>query len=169
MGYVELQCRLDNYVGKDISSVCASSLGRDLNQNQCAHFVSHMLGYDISKAASCKFLTFADSKNDVVSSATIRVDVVFNEVGSKDRQSLSDASCHAPGLVFVTQARNVRSDGNMGNMPAKHIGIIVWPWVYHYSNTRNQVVRENIDIFKRTFTHVYGGENAVVFFRTDFL
>lgn len=165
----ELQAKLDSFVNKRIDAVCQSSLGNDFNQNQCAHFVSHMLGYDISRNASCKFLTFDDSRDDAVEGATIRVDTIFNEIHSSLRHPLSNTACHTPGLVFVTQSRNIRQDGRMGSTPAKHIGILLWPWVYHYSNTRNQVAKEHVDHFKNTFSRVYGGSGPVVFYRTEFL
>lgn len=164
-----LQNRLDSFVGKRIDQVCQSSLGRDFSQNQCAHFVSHMLGYDLSQNASCKYLTFADSRDDNIDGATIRVDTVFNETRSRDRHLLSDMACHTPGLIFVTQSRNITADGRMGNMPAKHIGILFWPWVYHYSNTHNRVSKEHVKHFRTTFSRVYGGSGAVVFYRTEFL
>lgn len=161
--------RIDSTVGSRIDKICHSSLGSDFNQNQCAHYVSHLMGYDLSKNASCKYLSYADSQDDAVEGATIRVDVIFNKINVRSREKITRDSCYAPGLIFVTQARNIKPDESMGNMPAKHIGVLIWPWVYHYSNTANKVKKEHISQFMNTFEQVYGGNGAVVFYRGAFL
>lgn len=71
--------------------------------------------------------------------------------------------------MFVTQARNIQPDGQMGNMPAKHIGVMIWPWVYHYSNTENQVKKDHIDHFMTVFQRAYAGSGEVAFYRGEFI
>lgn len=44
--------RIDSTVGSRIDKICHSSLGSDFNQNQCAHYVSHLMGYDLSNVGS---------------------------------------------------------------------------------------------------------------------
>lgn len=161
--------KLDSTVNLRIDQICQSSLGNDFNQNQCAHYVSHVMGYDISKNASCKYLTYADSQNDAVEGATIRVDAIFNKLSARKRSEVSRNSCYSPGLIFVTQKRNIKPDSSMGNMPAKHIGVLIWPWVYHYSNTSNKVRKENIAHFVNTFERAYGGNGPVGFYYGEFL
>lgn len=165
----DLTQKLDRTVNSRIDNICQSALGKDFNQNQCAHYVSHVMGYDLSKNASCKYLTYADSQNDAVEGATIRVDAIFNELKARTRSALSRRSCPSPGLIFVTQERNIKPDKSMGNMPAKHIGVLIWPWVYHYSNTSNKVKKENISHFMNTFERAYSGNGPVGFYYGEFL
>ncbi|WP_341936849.1 hypothetical protein [Marinimicrobium sp. C2-29] len=165
----QVKTDLETSVGQRIDEICSSTLGSNFDQNQCAHYVSHMLGYDFSQSASCKYLTFDDSRNDDVKGATIRVDVIFNKLVSAHRQKLVKNMCYRPGLVFVTQERNIQSTGDMGNTPAKHIGIMIWPWVYHYSNTQNKVKKEDATSFINTFTSAYAGNGPVVFYRGEFI
>lgn len=164
-----IKADLEVSVGKRIDKICASTLGSSFNQNQCAHYVSHMMGYEFSQSASCKYLTFDDSQNDEVEGATVRVDVIFNKLVPAHRQELVNNTCYRPGLIFVTQKKNIKSGGAMGSMPAKHIGVLIWPWVYHYSNTQNKVKKEDITSFINTFKSAYSGNGPVVFYRGEFV
>lgn len=106
-----------------------------------------MLGYDLSKAAFCKYRTLADKKADTVTGATMRVDVIFNQISKRNRHATSKYQCYPAGLIFVTQKINLNMNGDMGSMPRKHIGILAGFSVYHYGNTDNKVKKHDLNYF----------------------
>jgi len=84
---------------------------------------------------------------------------------------ISDNACYGPGLVFVTQKRNMGKNGNMGSMKAKHIGVLMGQWVYHYGNSADKVKKERLSAFIRGFTRnsYYNAHPPVVFFHGKFI
>ena len=52
---------LSSFKGKNIGKICSFSIGKDDTRNHCAHFVSHVLGYDF--AETCKNFTHTDKQN----------------------------------------------------------------------------------------------------------
>jgi len=169
MEIAKLRKELDNIVGKRIDHFCKSSLADDHAKNQCAHFVSHMLDYDLSKPASCKYRTLADKKAEDVTGATMRVDVIFNHISKLKRHQISDYQCYPAGLIFATQQKNIKANGEMGTMPRKHIGILVDFSVYHYGNLDDKVKKHDLNYFMQLYSKKYGGAGPVVFYRGDFI
>lgn len=155
---------LNNSVGQSISEICSFSIANDSNQNHCAHYVSHMMGYEL-EGATCKNFTWNDKQKDE-KGATLRVDDVFAaspETGSHAKKP----PCLTTYLIFVTLASNVQKVGNrlqMGNQPKKHIGIVVDGVVWHYSNTNNKVVSESVTSFKSKFSSAYTTAGTTVEF-----
>ena len=141
------------YEGKHIKDICSAGFTGD-ETNHCAHFVSHALGY--SFGLTCHALT---GKGKATSKANVRVQEIFAKcpkVGQWD-----DVATPSQGLVFVTDASNVNLAAKMmKNVPKKHIGIYVGGDVWHYSNTRDKVVKQSITQFSKH----YPGSNIALFF-----
>ncbi len=157
------------YLGKHISDICPFSIGKDNNQNHCAHFVSHMMGYEFDE--TCKNFTFADKQREE-SGATLRVERLFNRAPRKglwaDRPAIA-TSC----LIFVTLDSNVRAVGEqlaMGNQPRKHVGIYVGGQVWNYSNTQRKVVADGEAGFISKFQGAYRTPGQTVeFYYAEFI
>lgn len=104
--------------------------------------------------ATCKNQTPAD-KLLPGKSVAIRVDDIFNivpEYGRWTDKTLYLTSC----LIFATNSGNMNPGGHrlkMKNAPSKHIGIFIDGVVWHYSNTRDGVVKESVTIFINKFKH----------------
>ena len=74
--------------------------------------------------------------------ANLRVQEIFPKCPSVGVWSLRPQSL-STCLVFITKASNVNLAAKvMANVPRKHIGIYVGGFIYHYSNRRDQVVKE---------------------------
>lgn len=146
---------LTEYLGKKIDQICPFSLGKDDSKNHCAHFVSHVMEYEFADT-TCKNLTDAD-KQVAGKGAVIRVDNIFNvaaEVGPWTDRPLSLRSC----LIFATISGNMRKCGHVLSMdkhPKKHIGIFLDGLVWHYSNTRDGVAKDQEKLFIIKFKHNY--------------
>ncbi|SRR5579872_1029836 len=147
---------LDGLIGKPIQDIC--SLGySDSSENHCAHFVSHAL--EIQCATLCGDMKSATRHQG----ATIRVHELFNNLNG--RGAWEDRPEKAPALlIFVTAAANVHQ-GQMRNVPQKHVGIFYQNSVYNYSNTLHRVVRDaTVDLFHDKFKRAYRGPNVSLFY-----
>ncbi len=160
---------LTEYLGKKINQLCPFSLGKDDSKNHCAHFVSHVMEYEF--AETCKNYSLAD-KQAAGKGAVIRVNSIFNvapEVGPWSERPLSLASC----LIFATISGNMRRCGHvlaMDNHRKKHIGIFLDGVVWHYSNTRDGVVKDQEKVFINKYKHAYiTAGQTVEFFYGRFL
>lgn len=146
---------LDEYLGKSISEICPNEY-TDNSKNHCAHFVSHVKGYTFG------FKCYGMTNKGPKPGASIRVHEVFSEcplVGRWDDKPESITSC----LAFVTSSKNVKVDKKeMLNVPAKHIGIFSGGMIYHYSNSKDQVVKQTPQQFKKH----YKGSTIEVFYGT---
>ncbi|WP_213998521.1 hypothetical protein [Arsukibacterium sp.] len=155
---------IDTNLNQHISHLCPFSIGSNNSQNHCAHFVSHVMGYEFP-GPTCKNFTW-DDKQKAEAGATIRVDDIFKrskETGLLEDKNAALTEC----LIFVTLASNVRmADGAlvMGNHPRKHIGILSHGKVWNYSNTGNKVVADNLEAFKTKFTNAYKTTGTTVEF-----
>ena len=160
----KIPASLGSSLGKGIGQLCPFSLGKIDTQNHCAHYVSHLLGYEFS-GPTCKNFTWAD-KQSSEKGATIRVDVIFKRcttIGLLSEKPVSITEC----LVFVTLASNVKKAGTnfiMGNNPKKHIGILSQGKVWNYSNTNNKVVADSQAHFVTKFTSAYKTTGTTVEF-----
>ena len=135
------QATLDSYVGKHIKDICPVGFHSD-SENHCAHFVSHVLGYRFG--ATCRTMHVGTG-----TPGSIRVHEVFARcVGVGNWAELPVPLFW--GLVFITNAGNVRlAQKQMDNVPKKHIGIFYGGprTIYHYSNSRRQVVTQTPEQF----------------------
>jgi len=155
---------LKQSLNKDIAGLCPFSIGKNSAQNHCAHYVSHIMDYELA-GPTCKNFTFAD-KQKPETGATIRVDDIFRkcpETGLLTSKPAALTEC----LVFVTLASNVAKVGGnlvMGNNPKKHIGILTQGKVWNYSNSTNKVVSDLLTSFTNKFSYAYKTSGTTVEF-----
>jgi hypothetical protein len=139
-------------LGKHIRDICPNGYAGD-SDNHCAHFVSHVLGYQFG--ATCRMM-----QGGTGTPACIRV----QEVMLRCLQVGNWNDLPVPlfwGLVFITRAANVDTRSRvMVNVPRKHIGIFFGGarTIYHYSNSRHQVVSQTPDQFSH---HYQAPDNAM--------
>ena len=144
---------LSKYEGKGIGGICSNGFS-GTSDNHCAHFVNHVLrldfGYTCGKATG---------KKDVA--ANLRVHETFAkcpEVGAWSSLG-SITKC----LAFITYKSSVKlKSKTMANRPKKHIGIYCDGNIWHYSNTKDKVVKQTPDEFAKH----YGGDEFAVFYGT---
>src|SRR5262249_50443263 len=92
------QQELSGYLGKSIGEICGNNYA-DANDNHCAHFVSHVMGYQFG--ATCRMMAGGQQ-----AAANIRVQEIFPQCGSVGAWA-SRPEALAPCLVFITNASNV--------------------------------------------------------------
>lgn len=155
---------LSESLDKSINSICPFSIGENSSQNHCAHYVSHMMNYQLG-GVTCKNFTW-DDKQKEGEGATLRVDDVFknsSQTGVLSEKPATITEC----LIFVTLASNISTVGGklvMGNHPRKHIGILTEGNVWNYSNTNNKVVCDSLSAFKAKFSNAYKTNGTTVEF-----
>jgi hypothetical protein len=147
------EAALNSYLGKHISAICAIGYA-DNGDNHCAHFVSHVLGYQFG--TTCRTM-----KNGTGTPGSIRVHELFARclsVGKWDELPVPLFT----GLVFITNAGNVKvANKQMNNVPRKHVGIF-WGGmrrIWHYSNSKRQVVSQTPE----EFSHHYPSPDNAMF------
>ncbi len=145
---------LDNALGSSIVGICDGRF-HSASSNHCAHFVSHIIGMDFP--FNCK-----QFKGGSGTAANVRVHEIFAEcplVGAWE-----DADTDRELLVFVTKTSNVDlPNKKMRNVPQKHVGIYSDGHIYHYSNSRNEVVKWTPDFFLQEFDRIYAGAQGLFF------
>lgn len=142
----------DLYLGNHVSSFCPNSYHDD-DKNHCAHFVSHVMGFNFG-------YTCIKQTGKGNGGANIRVQELFarcSDVGMWEDKPSTLLNC----LAFVTDKKNVDVDnGTMDNIPKKHVGIFHKGHIYHYSNSKNMVVSQTVEQFGR---HYVGKQIRVYF------
>jgi hypothetical protein len=139
-------------LGQEITGICPLGYA-DRADNHCAHFVSHVLGYQFG-------FTCGGMVSGTGTPATIRVHELFARCPSVGSWASKPATLN-PCLVFITKASNVDLDARrMTNVPKKHVGIFIDGTIWHYSNTRDQVVKQTPAEFSR---HYSAPHNAMFF------
>ena len=145
------------YLGKKMSEICARSISTKKNargepENQCAHFVSHVMGFD--GGVTCRNFSDVD-KAMAGMGAMLRVNELFNrcpEVGYWEKRSRGASAL----LIFVTVSHNMGHDCvrlNMGNNPSKHVGIFVDGKVWHHGPHKVEMDTESRFITNLTFQY----------------
>ncbi len=132
--------QLDSWLGKGISEICTNGYA-DNSLNHCAHFVSHALG--LRGGYTCRHATGGRNTG-----ASLRVHEIFGQ--SSGQVEILQCSNDLTGLIFVSRSTSFRTHGGtpvMANVPKKHIGILAAGFVWHYSNTRDQVVKQTMSSF----------------------
>jgi hypothetical protein len=143
---------LTKYEGKNIKDICGNGLTNDAD-NHCAHFVNHVLrlefGYTCSKATG-----------KGAQGANVRVHETFarcRAVGNWSDLDGTTQNC----LVFITYKSSVDlKNKRMANRPKKHIGIYCNGSIWHYSNTRDKVVKQ----MPKEFSKHYRGSEFAMFY-----
>ena len=143
---------LQMFEGKNIKDICDCSYHGDAD-NHCAHFVSHVL--KLTFGFTCKNMT-----NKGPRGVNIRVHEIFSrcpKVGKWSDRPKTLSMC----LAFVTAVSHVIvSTKHMDNVPKKHIGIYHSGTIWHYSNTRHMVVKQNPEQYAKH----YSGSDIAMFF-----
>lgn len=138
---------LEEYVGKNIEEICPLGFGKKGDSdNHCAHFVSHVLRLNESLGfgLTCAGMVHVGKKNRSAGGC-IRVNNIFNNCEDLD------GPCETGCLVYYTIPGNM-SNGLMGSMSKKHVGIYYNNFVYNYGNTKD-AVRKDTDT---ALTQLYG-------------
>jgi hypothetical protein len=137
------QQQLDSYLGKPIGAICPNGYATNADHHS-AHFLSHVLGYDFG--VTCQMMG-----GGRVAGATIRVQDLLSRCKSAGVWSLRPAA-YSPCLVFITRASNVNLVAkSMLHGPRRHVGIYMNGFIWHYSSTRQQVIKEIPSQFKRYY------------------
>jgi hypothetical protein len=143
---------LTGYLGQNISQICGIGYA-DPDDNHCAHFVCHALGYQFG-------FTCGNMKTGTGTPANIRVQEVFPRcpaVGTWASRPATVTVC----MVFITNASNVNlGSKTMNNVPRKHVGIFLAGNIWHYSNSQHQVVRQTPQEFS---SHYAPPDNAMFY------
>lgn len=145
---------LDGLVGKTIGEFCAHGYDAK-NDNHCAHFVSHVLNLNVGMTCG-RLVPTPDPK---AAAASVRVHEIFD--ASRNVRQLVQCPLRGEGLVFVSAATNFVRQGTttaLRNVPKKHIGLFLGNDVWHYSNSRDRVVRQSAEEF---LTHYPKQTNAI--------
>jgi hypothetical protein len=134
---------LDALLGQGIDHICTVGF-TSADTNHCAHFVSHVLGYQFGR--TCRHMA-----NGSGTAASIRVHELFPECPTVGRWQ-SRSSMLSQGLVFITNPANVDlAAKRMENVPKKHVGIFIGDVVWHYSNTQDRVIKQTATEFSRHY------------------
>lgn len=148
------EAQLNTYLGKHIRDICPIGFHGD-EHNHCAHFVSHIMGYQFG--ATCRTMVVGQGAK-----ASIRVHELFAHCLMVGRWEDGIPTPLFTGLVFITNAGNVRlATKTMDNVPRKHVGIFCGGArrIWHYSNSRRQVVSQTPD----EFSHHYAAPDNAMF------
>ncbi len=142
---------LTDHEGQNIKEICDAGFV-DNQLNHCAHFVSHVLGLTFGQ--TCYGMTGKGKTR-----GNIRVDEIFLRCPIVGRWG--DGRTPSQGLLFVTDSRNVDLEKKfMEKVPQKHIGIYIGGDVWHYSNSKDKVVRQTVTQFSKH----YPGNNIALFY-----
>jgi hypothetical protein len=149
---------LGGHLHKQIDEICPFKYHKD---NQCAHFVSHLLGLD--RGTTCKTASWANRTNTAIPhGANLRVDEIFSYCPERGLWTQRGAALNAC-LVFVTSAANVRGNW-MAGVSQKHIGIHLDGTIWHYSNSRRRVETDSVDDWFAKFNRLYLAADITLFF-----
>jgi hypothetical protein len=141
--------------GLDIKNICGNAYDSPAH-NHCAHFVCHAL--DLDFGYTCKKATGGSGN-----AANLRVHELFAKCPKVGKWADKPAGIV---LAFVTAAGNVQlATKTMANVPKKHVGIFVDPFIWNYHNTADKVSKETVSAFESRFKTVYGN-SATLFFGT---
>jgi hypothetical protein len=144
--------QLDSYLGKSIGAICPNGYTTGADHHS-AHFVSHVFGYNFG--ITCQMMG-----NGGAPGATIRLQDLFPHCKTAGVWSLRPASL-SPCLVLITRASNVSlAAKSIANAPRKHVGIYTNGFIWHYSTSRRQVIRETPSQFK---LHYPSPDNAMFY------
>ena len=150
----QLNTALEDSIDKPISAICDGEFHSN-SSNHCAHFVSHIAGFEFTY--NCR-----QHQGGSGTPANIRVHEIFAEcplVGN-----WVNADFNQELLVFVTKKSNVDlANKKMRNVPQKHVGIHSRGMVYHYSNSQDKVVKWTPDKFLEEFDEAYDGDQGLFF------
>lgn len=145
--------KLEHTLGLSIDHFCSNGFVNPA-ENHCAHFVCHVLA--VAAGYDCKTHTGKPGAG-----ATLRVQELFAHCPRVGAFKDAPAGICA---VFVTAKGNVDlARHSMRNVKQKHVGLYDGIHVYHYSNGKDQVIRQTPAEFLAHFDAIYDGEQALYF------
>ena len=146
------QSQLDGYLGKSIGAIVRTDT-RTITTTTPP--TSCPMPSATTSGVTCQMMG-----NGRGTAATLRVHDLFPKCKSVGVWSLRPSSL-STCLVFMTRASNVNLAGKvMSNIPRKQVGIYLNGFIWHYSNSRHQVIKETPSQFKR---HYPSPDNAVFY------
>lgn len=151
---------LDTYVGKKIEDICSMFGKTGDDQNHCAHFVSHVLGFRFG--LMCNKMVWAN-RNDTEGGRTLRVNDIFNNCPERGYWKNKPANLD-PCLIFAVLDSQLTINGEllvMADQPKKHVGIFHTGGAYNYGNTKDKVRRDGA----AHFTNLYGKGTVALYAR----
>jgi hypothetical protein len=126
--------QLNALLGQEITQICSVGY-TSKDDNHCAHFLSHVLGYQFG--TTCRVMASGQG-----TPACIRVFQLFERCRNVGRWQDKPVPLFI-GLVFITNAGNVHlKTKKMDNVPRKHVGIFLGGDIWHYSNKLDKVVKQ---------------------------
>ena len=131
---------LNSWLGKSMTDICLNGYD-DTTHNHCAHFVAHAM--NLHFGYTCKH-----HRGGTNLGANLRVHEIFDQCSGK--QEIIQTGPTLSGLVFISASTNFVTRGGsttLRNVPRKHIGVIHNAYVWHYSNTNDQVVKQIMSEF----------------------
>ncbi len=145
---------LTGLVGARIGTICPNGYD-DPSASHCAHFVSHVVGFNYG--CTCQELTGGFGE-----AACVRVHEIFEHCGRvgpwKDRLDRS------PCLAFVCRpAAFDFTSKRLLNIPNKHIGIFCNNHVFHYSSRQQAVVMKSVLAFVKYLEEIYGDKQLLAY------
>lgn len=153
------QGNVESHLGQTVEQFCGKYGTVGDGFNHCAHFVSHVLGTRVPGAALCSNVgnstyTYEERRDGFC----VRVNEVFNNCNN--RAYWSEEPAGSKCLVVLTIKDNVTGTEplTIGTHSNKHIGIYTGGLVYHYSNTRDKVVKQPV----AELTNHYGKDTIVL-------
>lgn len=144
---------LNTWLGKSMSDVCLNGYDNPAH-NHCAHFVAHAMNLNFG-------YTCRDHVGGSHPAANLRVHEIFAHCSHT--HEILQTGPSLSGLVFVSASRNFVTGGGrttLRNVPKKHIGIIHGAMVWHYSNGRDQVIKQ---VMSQFLAHYPGQHNSLWF------
>lgn len=151
---------LDAYIGNRVEDFCTMFGKTGDEDNHCAHFVSHVLGFRLGEL--CNRMKF-ETRKDIENGRTIRVNDLFNNCPERGywHEKPQDLQCC---LIFSTIKGNVVLGSeplNIGTNKRKHVGIFLKGVAYNYGNTKDRVRADGESLFKILY-----GTNTVALYGT---
>lgn len=154
-GFSVTDAALTDLEGKTIGEICPNGFtGTGTGKNHCAHFVSHVLGFETG--ATCRLMV----PNAAAAGATLRVNELYLTCANRGfwkHRPPALVTCLAFLVLQHKGARNqwhsvVHRDGrSFPPVRFKHVGIHVDGWVWHYNNSAKQVVAQTIGDFSKRY------------------
>jgi hypothetical protein len=146
------QQQLDALVGKPIGEICGNGYTNP-HDDHCAHFVSHVIGFDFGR--TCRMMGTAKAPG-----ANLQIQDVFAKCPRVGLWSLRPTILKTC-LVFLTKSTNVNlSAKTIADVPRQHVGIYLNGQIWHYSNRQQKVVRQTATQFGQ---HHSAPDNAMFF------
>jgi hypothetical protein len=151
---------LDGYVNKNIKDICPCGFWND-KESHCAHFVSHVMGYQFGY--TCSQISGKGPKDK---SVCVRVTEVFQHTRRFGKWADRPADLKS-GLIFITKGSVVDvKTRKYGSIAQNHIGIFIGNDIWQYKNRVHHVVKQDPEEFSHHYD--YKSKTGFEMFYGDF-